>query len=125
MCFSAKGQIIDQDTTVTGNKGSWVALSLLYYSPETRLGFGALAMHLFKPKGTDTLTRTSNVQAYVLYTLNKQLLISPRYTIFFKEDRYTLQGNFAYFKFPQFYYGIGNNLPRAGNNRGVLISFGL
>lgn len=102
----------DHDTTRAKQKGSWVALPVLYSSPETRLGFGALAMHLFKPAGADSLTRTSNIQAYILYTLNKQLLISPRYTIFFKNDRYLLQGNMGYFKFPQFYYGIGNQLPQ-------------
>ncbi|AHM60513.1 outer membrane protein [Flammeovirgaceae bacterium 311] len=99
------------DTTLQKQKGSWVALPVLYYSPETRLGFGVLGMHLFKPRGADTLTRTSNIQAYVLYTINKQLLISPRYTIFFPQDKYTLQGNLAYFSFPQFYYCIGNKLP--------------
>ncbi len=111
MCISFQCYANDTDTTTVKQKGSWVALPVLYYSPETRLGFGALGMHLFKPKGADTLTRTSNIQAYLLYTQNKQLLFSPRYTIFFKEDRYTLQGNIAYFKFPEFYYGIGNTLP--------------
>lgn len=92
-------------------KGSWVALPVVYYKPETRLGFGALGMRLFSLDAADTSVRTSNVQLYGLYTLNKQILISPSYTLFFPEEKYVLRGNLAYFKFPRNYYGIGNELP--------------
>ena len=91
--------------------GGWVALPVVYYTPETRFGFGALGMRLFSLDATDTTVRTSNVQLYGLYTLNKQLMISPSYTLFFPEEKYILDGNLAYFKFPRYYYGIGNNLP--------------
>ncbi|WP_236612938.1 BamA/TamA family outer membrane protein [Cesiribacter andamanensis] len=113
--LSARGQgpAAPADTSAQqAQKGSWIVLPVVYYSPETRFGFGALGMHLFKFRGADSLTRTSNVQAYALYTLNKQLLISPKYTLFTNGERYMLSGNLAYFKFPQLYYGIGNDLPQ-------------
>ena len=91
--------------------GSWVGLPVIYYTPETRFGFGALGMRLFSLDAADTTVRTSNVQLYALYTLNKQILISPSYTLFFPQEKYILKGNLAYFKFPRYYYGIGNELP--------------
>ena len=98
------------DSIEQAPKGSWVVLPVVYYAPETRFGFGALAMHS-RRLSDDTLTRSSNIQMYGLYTLNNQILISPRYTLIFDRERYILNGNLAYFKFPQLYYGIGNNLP--------------
>lgn len=91
--------------------GSWVGLPVIYYTPETRFGFGALGMRLFSLDAADTTVRTSNVQLYALYTLNQQILISPSYTLFFLQEKYILKGNLAYFKFPRYYYGIGNELP--------------
>lgn len=91
--------------------GSWVALPVIYYTPETSFGFGALGMRLFSLEAADTAVRTSNVQLYALYTLNKQILVSPSYTLFFPQEKYILKGNLAYFKFPRNYYGIGNDLP--------------
>lgn len=103
---------VDSLAAETAPKGSWVALPVIWYTPETSFGFGALGMCLFSLDPGDTSVRTSNVQMYALYTLNKQLLISPSYTLFFKQEKFSLRGNIAYFKFPRFYYGIGNQLPK-------------
>jgi hypothetical protein len=111
LSLQAQAQLAVPDTAAVRQKGSWILLPVVYYSPETRFGFGALGMHLFRFKGADSLTRTSNVQAYALYTLNKQLMISPKYTLFTNGERYMFSGNVAYFKFPRLYYGIGNDLP--------------
>lgn len=107
----AQNEPVDSLAAETAPKGSWVALPVIWYTPETSFGFGALGMRLFSLDPGDTSVRTSNVQMYALYTLNKQLLISPSYTLFFKGEKYSLRGNIAYFKFPRFYYGIGNQLP--------------
>ena len=82
-----------------------MALPVIYFTPETRFGFGALGMRLFSLDPTDPAVRTSNVQMYILYTLNKQLLVSPSYTLFFKREKYLLRGNLAYFKFPRYFWG--------------------
>lgn len=112
---AAAQKVADQDSlgvaAAAENKASWVALPVIYYTPETRFGFGALGMRLFSLDAADTTVRTSNVQLYALYTLNKQILISPSYTLFFPQEKYILRGNLAYFKFPRYYFGIGNDLP--------------
>lgn len=115
-CLSAQEVDLSADTTeaVREKNGGWVALPVVYYTPETRFGFGALGMRLFSLDPADTSVRTSNIQLYGLYTLNKQLMISPSYTLFFPEEKYILDGNLAYFKFPRYYFGIGNDLAEAG-----------
>ncbi|MCZ6694767.1 MAG: BamA/TamA family outer membrane protein [Bacteroidetes bacterium] len=94
-------------------KGGWVALPVISYSPETKLGLGALGMRLFKFNWSDTTTRTSNVQTYLIFTTAGQLLFSPTYFIFTNNEKYFINGNIAIFKFPEFYYGVGNDLPES------------
>ncbi|MDX2190353.1 MAG: BamA/TamA family outer membrane protein [Bacteroidota bacterium] len=86
-------------------------LPVIYYAPETRLGLGAAAAFVFRIFNSDTLSRRSNIQPYLIYTVNKQILSSIGYTLFFKEEKLRTEGEFAYYYFPEFYYGIGNNLP--------------
>ncbi|TAF66451.1 MAG: hypothetical protein EAZ55_05855 [Cytophagales bacterium] len=91
---------------------NWVILPIAIFSPETDFGGGLLTMRVFKlSHADDTLTRTSNVQAYGLYTTNNQLLISPLYNIFTKGEKWIINGNIGFFQFPEYYYGIGHNAP--------------
>lgn len=85
-------------------------LPVVYYSPETRLGLGAAAAIVFRLYKSDTVSRRSNIQPYLIYTLNRQILSSIGYSIFLKDEKYRTEGEFAYYYFPEFYYGIGNDL---------------
>jgi len=83
---------------------------VIYFAPETRLGLGAYATLVFKLNKNDTISRKSNVQPYFIYTINKQILSSIGYTLFFNHENYRTEGEFFYNYFPENYYGIGNNL---------------
>lgn len=86
-------------------------LPVIYYAPETSLGLGAAAAFVFRMHKSDTISRKSNIQPYFIYTVNRQILSSIGYTLFFKHEKIRTEGEFAYYYFPEFYYGIGNNLP--------------
>ncbi|HEX8546156.1 MAG TPA: BamA/TamA family outer membrane protein [Cytophagaceae bacterium] len=88
-----------------------VLAPIISYAPETNWAIGVGAKFLFKFRGSTKETRTSNMPISALYTLNNQILLYSGYTIFFNEEKYLLKGNLKYSKFPQFYYGIGNNTP--------------
>jgi outer membrane protein assembly factor BamA len=107
-CLLTCLQAFAQDSLRPAQKGSWVILPALSTSPETGLSFGALAMHLRKLGKYDTLSRPSNIQAFLIYTVKGQILFSPSYTLIWDKERYFLNGNLSYFQFPEFYYGIGN-----------------
>lgn len=95
-------------------------LPSLFYSPETRLGFGGLFYTYFKPSKNDTLTRKSNTQSYISYTLNKQFSVENDYRIWLKNNKYYLTGAFDYSRFPQLYYGIGNDTKE---DEKIMVSF--
>ena len=93
----------------TPYKNTFIVLPAIGYSPNTSWFFGASGNYLFKPKGADSTTRTSNFNPFLVYTLEKQLLIQCTYTIFLKDEKYIISGDAVYLDFPQIYYGIGNN----------------
>jgi len=95
-----------QDTT---KNMTIVPLPVIYYTPETRWAFGALGQFLFKINPKDTVARTSSLQVATVYTINKQYMVNTTYNIFFDQEKYWLNGYFTYKKFPEFFYGIGNN----------------
>ncbi len=89
----------------------WVVAPVVAYAPETSWQFGIGGKVLFKPKSVGETERTSFVSFAARYTLNQQLTTSPEYTIFLRNEKYIHRGELAYIKFPQLYYGIGNDTP--------------
>ncbi|OJJ21578.1 hypothetical protein BKI52_13635 [marine bacterium AO1-C] len=105
------GQAQSEEKTTKSNKVDIIPLPILFSSPETSFGFGALASLSFTLGEDPETTRKSNVQPYILYTVQGQLDATARYTIFTNEEKYIINGALSYLFFPEFYYGIGNNLP--------------
>lgn len=85
-----------------------IPIPALFYTPETRLGYGALATALFN-LGEITTTRNSNIQGLAAYTLNDQIILQLSHTLFLDNEKYIFNGDLNYFDFPIFYYGIGND----------------
>ncbi|ELR69677.1 outer membrane protein, OMP85 family [Fulvivirga imtechensis AK7] len=85
-----------------------VPLPALFYTPETRLGFGGLVSGVFN-LGEPGSTRNSNVEVLVAYTLNKQTIIRTKNNLFTRNEKYFLSGELSYYNFPILYYGIGND----------------
>lgn len=78
------------------------------YSPETRTYIGAVTLFTINPY-KDSLTRTSNAKLEFNYTWNKQIIIETGWNYFFKEEKLFTKGLVQYSKFPDRYWGIGNN----------------
>jgi outer membrane protein assembly factor BamA len=78
-------------------------LPVVFYSPETRLGFGALvsANRTFG----DSTTTGSYFQSSFIYTLNKQYQISNLGRIYTNGNRHIIQYKLYYAYFPEFYFG--------------------
>ena len=90
---------------------SWVVAPLIAYSPETSLQLGLGSVVLFKPKRALPDDRQSTLFFAARYTLNQQITASPTYIIFGRGEKFTHRGKTNFRKFPQFYYGIGNDTP--------------
>jgi hypothetical protein len=104
------------DETAPGSdsyKSKFSGLPFVYFSPETNLAFGLGGVYNFRAGQHKERTRTSSIWAYGTYTLAKQysLLIKPE--IYLKNNSLALFGSLRYERSPQFFYGVGADLPAA------------
>lgn len=82
-------------------------LPLLFYSPETQLGFGAGLMTTWSMPRSEP-ERPSSVVAYGIYTTRRQTFLGLSQELRFAEDRYVLLQELRYVDWPDRYYGVGN-----------------
>ncbi len=85
------------------------ALPSVFYTPETRLGFGGLVFTNFKFDKTDSSLRKSNSQTYISYTLNKQFAVENDFQFWMAQNKVYVTGNLDYSRFPELFFGIGND----------------
>ncbi len=105
---TAQKKAVSDSTTY--KKHSMLALPVVYYSPETKFAFGALAYNLFKPHPLDSLAQTSYVRTAFIYTLNNQYLLEVDNQIFFRDDRRRMKNYFLLRSYPDSFYGIGQDI---------------
>lgn len=89
-------------------------LPVIYYSPETRLGFGALVAANFETtRIPDSVTLGSYAQTYFLYTLNKQYDWGTQFRIYGPLNNYIFSAKINYTYFPEYYWGISTEDPES------------
>ncbi len=89
-----------------GNKVKYAAIPVVFYLPETKLGFGAAGIASFRLKSQQGV-KPSQIQFAAVYTLRKQLLIFLPYEVYFDQDKTRLFGEIGYFNYYFNYYGQG------------------
>ena len=80
-------------------------------SIETDWSFGVASSATFHIAKKDTITRTSNAQGLVLYSLKKQFVAALNGTEYFKKEHYILNEQLSYSNFPDNFWGIGKSSP--------------
>ncbi len=104
---------------------SLLPLPLVYYTPETRLAYGAALTATFRFKrDTDALRlktqpadsvviRPSQITFGVAYTQNQQLLFYLPFQIFYDRNRYFFTGEAGYYRYSYYFFGVGQReVPR-------------
>jgi hypothetical protein len=84
-----------------------IGLPVLFYSPETRLGFGAAGFFSFKFNGHDTLSRPSQINFGGAYTQEKQLLTYAEFDLWVRSNKFNLNGEVGYYRFFYYFWGVG------------------
>ncbi len=97
------------DSLSLAKKKSTVVLPLVFYTPETRLGFGAAAISTFRFKNTQVNDRPSQIQLGVAYTLKRQLLSYSSFQLFTPNQSYFLFGELGYYRYVYPYFGVSNH----------------
>ncbi|UYZ59906.1 outer membrane protein assembly factor [Hymenobacter latericus] len=83
------------------------------YAPETRGYLGAVALFTLRLYPNDSLTRTSNAKLEVNFTQNRQRIFSGEWTVLLRREQYLSQGQVAYLRFPEYFWGVGNQSPES------------
>jgi hypothetical protein len=86
-----------------------VPLPVIFYQPETGLGFGATAIYFFR--GSGSRVPPSQIAPVAIYTLEKQIITSVRAELYPSAGRYRVLGELSFIKFPTKFWGIGNETP--------------
>jgi outer membrane protein assembly factor BamA len=81
---------------------------VLTRSIETSWSFGVAGTSTFRMSKSDTLSRTSNLQTILLYSLKKQLVAAINGAQYFKNEQYVLNEQLSYSSFPDKFWGLGN-----------------
>ena len=93
-----------QDSTDT----QLFALPVIFNSPETRLGFGALVSLTHRFNALDTISPPSNIQVAGAYTQNQQLLFYLPYQVYWNQRKWTARGELGYYRYTYLYFGVGD-----------------
>ncbi len=97
-----------KDSVDRNQSGRIYPLPILYYTPETGVAGGAAALYAYRHQ---LATRLSTLSANVIYTQKKHLISEIGADQYFSGDRYRLTGFFAFQRYPDKFFGIGNNTP--------------
>lgn len=95
-----------QDKTSAGT--SVIPFPFVFYTPETGLAFGATLIVYKTLAGTD---RPSSLQPTFVYSVKKQVIASLASEAYLAEGDVRLVGELAYMRFPNTFWGIGNDAP--------------
>lgn len=95
-------QNYNQDTAKMEKTILFPAIS---YAPETSIAFGLSAVKPFTSKGS----KSSQISTTGLYTFRNQFLIESNAQVYFKQNNLMAKAIFNFDKYPENYFGIGNN----------------
>lgn len=84
-------------------------LPVLFYSPETSVGFGAGTLFQFRMPGTKEDSRPSSISLGAVYTLENQTVAQLTPDLRFGDDEFVLKMDLLGAKFPNRFYGMGNS----------------
>ncbi len=96
-------------------KSRVIASPLLFYFPETRLGFGGAGSYIFRVGRCEKNKngRPSSISPFVVYTLEKQFIAHLGIDLYLKNDAYHLTGEIKLLKYPDKFFGVGNHTLKA------------
>jgi len=97
---------VTRDSTSSGGS-QLIPYPVLFYSPETGVGFGAGAIWYFRRTGS----RLSSVSPLLFYTSKKQFSISAQFDSWFDRSRWRILADVGFSRFPAKYWGVGNDTP--------------
>jgi outer membrane protein assembly factor BamA len=88
-----------------------IPIPVIFYQPETGLGFGVTALYYYRLTAGDTISPVYYWATFEIYTTKNQLILGLWSEMFVDEDRWRINSEISYSKFPTKFWGIGNDTP--------------
>lgn len=104
-----QGLFAQQDSL--DRKSSVIGFPLLFFTPETRWGFGAAGIYNFYLDKEDRVSPPSQAQLGFAYTQNKQVIFYAPVRFYWDERKWQAYGQVAYYRFNYVFFGVGNDNP--------------
>lgn len=95
-----------------------VVVPLVMYTPETHVGIGAFYVHFFRFSSTKE-SRVSSLAAVALVTTRRQAIFELHPDFYWAKDAGHAFGKLEYQRYPDSFWGIGNNTHDADEERYV------
>ena len=94
-----------------GSGTSIIPFPFVFYTPETKIGFGGTVITMFRLSQDGGQDPPSSLSPIFVYTQKKQIVAMVETELFFGAGRYRLNAGGGYSKFPNTMWGIGNDTP--------------
>lgn len=99
--------------SIRQQRPSWTVLPNLFYTPETRLAGGVAGLYFFRPAGTPDSAQSSRLLGALIYTQNSQIIAQAAPDLYLQGGALRIEGDVQYVRFPDTFYGVGNDTPEA------------
>jgi hypothetical protein len=103
--------LAQRDSVRTKKRFLAFGVPVVFYTPETRFGFGASGISLFNFKSDSLNAPRSSVSIGFAYTQNRQILSFLPFNLFIRNRAWQVYGELAYNKYFYNFYGTGNRVP--------------
>jgi outer membrane protein assembly factor BamA len=98
----------------SGFRSRFIPAPVLYYTPETKLAYGAAAAYIFKMgEGAEVSRSVSNLGGIAVYTALDQVMVSFGANLHTPGDRREVAAGVEFSRFPTELYGLGMDAPDA------------
>ncbi len=99
--------------SIKSYKNRNLIVPIVALSTETSWIFGVADAYIFKTSKKDSTLRSSFISSGFLYTLKDQILIAVGTNIFLPKEKYIIRFENTFSKFPDKFWGIGNDTPES------------
>lgn len=100
-------------TATTPARIGWRILPVPGYAPETLLSLTIGGLYYFSQQGGDSSSRLNQIFGGMQYTQRNQFVVSILPELYFNQENNRFFGQFEVSRYPDFFYGVGNNLPES------------
>jgi outer membrane protein assembly factor BamA len=109
LAVPTRGADGDSRDSLTTRGSTLIPFPFYMYSPETKSGVGMVITYFRRPLGAPEDGKPSTYSANFIVTQRKQVVVGAGLEQYWAAERYQLQGGVVFSKFPDTFFGVGND----------------